>query len=287
MTKLDRHDLVRRVVTGLRLWAPIGFLVWLAAMAVLGPLWLPDPHAMSVAARFQGPGLEHWLGTDEFGRDLLSRLVHGARLSLTVGIASVALASAIGVTAGLVAGYFGGWREALIMRSVDFILSFPPVLLAVFTVAFVGGTAWNVAVVIGVLFIPRFARIVHGATLVLREFEFVEAERAIGRRAVGILVITILPNLVGLILVNLSLALGQAILTETGLSFLGLGPPATVPSWGRSIQTGSHYIFQSVWPVLWPSLAISLTIITLNVLADELSDRLDPRTRDLMAGAAR
>jgi len=242
---------------------------------------------MSSAARFQGPSLSHWLGTDEFGRDIFSRLLHGARLSLTVGIGSAALACGFGVAGGLIAGYFGGWSESLIMRSMDFILAFPPVLLAIFTIAFVGGSVSNVVVVIGVLFVPRFARIVHGATLVLREFEFVEGERSIGRHTVGILVMTILPNLLGLVLVHVSLALGQAILTEAGLSFLGLGPPATVPSWGRSIQTGSNYIAQSIWPILGPSAAISLTIIALNVLADELSDRLDPRTRDLLAGVVR
>jgi peptide/nickel transport system permease protein len=271
----------------LRLWGSIGFLGILCLIAAFGPYAVQDPLTMSPELRFQGPSLEHWLGTDEYGRDLLSRLVHGARLSLTIGAGSVALAAAIGISAGLIAGYFGGWRESLIMRAVDFILAFPPVLLAIFTVAFVGGSIWNVVAVIGVLFIPRFARIVHSATLVVSEYEFVEAERAIGRNPSGILVVTILPNLVGLILAQISLALGQAILTEAGLSFLGLGPAVSTPSWGRSIQAGSQYIEQSIWPILWPSLLISLTIVAFNVLSDELTSRLDPTSRTLAHGELR
>lgn len=284
MTSLGFRELCRRGGHHLKLWGPVAFLATLCLLAAFGPVWMISPDTMSPTERFEGPTPNHWLGTDEFGRDILSRLVHGARLSLTVGAGSVALATFIGVGAGLVAGYYSGWREALIMRSVDFILAFPPVLVAIFFVAFVGGSIWNVVVVIGVLFIPRFARIVHGATLVLREFEFVEAERAIGRRGVSIMLITILPSLLGLILVHMSLGLGQAILTESGLSFLGLGPPATVPSWGRSIQTGSRFIQQAIWPVLWPSVTISLTIVAVNLLADELSDRLDPRAQSLLRG---
>jgi ABC-type dipeptide/oligopeptide/nickel transport system permease subunit len=267
-----------------RLWAPMSFLALVALFAVFGPHVLQDPHMMSTQFRFAGPSLAHPLGADEFGRDILSRLASGARLSLSVGFVSVAIASFLGVMIGVVAAYFRGWVEMIAMRFVDFMLSFPPVLLAILVVAFAGANVLTVSVTIGVLFIPRFARLVHSETLVLREAEFVEAERAIGRHDVSIIIRTLLPNMVGLVLAQLALALGQAILTETGLSYLGLGPPASVPSWGRSIQTGSSYLRQSVLLVLWPSLAISLTLISLNLLADWLSAKLDPRTRSVALG---
>lgn len=273
-------DIVSVIV---RAWAPIGFLILVVAFALFGTLVLPDPQAMSIQSRFAGLSLAHPLGADEFGRDILSRLAFGARLSLSVGFGSVAIASLLGVMIGAVAAYLGGWVEMVAMRFIDFMLSFPPVLLAILVVAFAGGNVLTVSVTIGVLFIPRFARLVHSETLVLRRAEFVEAERAIGRPAISIIVRTLLPNMVGLVLAQLALALGQAILTETGLSYLGLGPPPSVPSWGRSIQTGSSYLRQSVLLVLWPALAISLTLISLNLLADWLTAHLDPRRRSAVS----
>ncbi len=275
----ERFRFVDMAARVFRVWTPMAFLALVILIAVFGPSVLSDPQEMSIQSRFAGPSLIHPLGADEFGRDILSRLASGARLSLSVGFGSAAVASLFGVMIGVIAAYFGGWIEMLAMRLVDFMLSFPPVLLAILVVAFAGGNVLTVSVTIGVLFIPRFARLVHSETLVLRKAEFVEAERAIGRSSMSIIMRTLLPNMVGLVLVQLALALGQAILTETGLSYLGLGPPASVPSWGRSIQTGSSYLRQSVLLVLWPSLAISLTLISLNLLADWLSARLDPRTR--------
>jgi peptide/nickel transport system permease protein len=262
-----------------RVTAPAAYLVLLALFAIAGPLFVQDPWEMSSQDRFLGPSLLHFLGTDEFGRDIFSRLVHGARLSLGIGLGSVAIATVIGTAAGLIAGYFGGWREVLVMRSVELILSYPPVLLAILIVSFAGGNVWTVTVVIGALFVPRFARLVHSQTLVLTNMEFVEADRAVGRRSWSILWAAILPNMLGLISVHVALALGQAILTETGLSYLGLGPPASIPSWGRSIQTGAAYVHQSTLLVLWPALAISLTLISLNLIGDALSERFDPRAR--------
>ncbi len=266
-----------------RVWAPLFFLALLLVFAIGGPHVLKDPQLMSIPSRFAGPSLAHPLGADEFGRDILARLASGARLSLSVGFGSAALACVLGVMIGIVAGYYRGWIEMIAMRFIDFILSYPPVLLAILVVAFAGGNIFTVSVTIGVLFIPRFARLVHSETIVLREAEFVEAERAIGRPAFSVILRTLLPNMAGLVFAQLALALGQAILTETGLSYLGLGPPASVPSWGRSIQTGSAYLRQSILLVLWPSLAISLTLISLNLVADWLTERLDPRTRPVAA----
>lgn len=261
-----------------RFWLPAGFVAFILLLAVLGPTFLPDPNLMSSTLRFAAPSWQHLLGADEFGRDILSRIAYGARFSLAVGFSTVAVASVVGVLIGLIAAYYGGWRETLAMRAIDFMLSFPPVLLAILVVAFAGSGIATLAVVLGVLFIPRFARLVHSEGLVLKRMEYVEAERAIGRPDLGIIVRTILPNLMGLVVAQLALALGQAILSETGLSYLGLGPPADIPTWGRSIQTGSSFLRQSVWLVVWPSLAISLTLISLNLLADWLTERLDPRS---------
>ena len=261
-----------------RFWLPAGFVTFILLLAVLGPTFLPDPNLMSSTLRFAAPSWQHLLGADEFGRDILSRIAYGARFSLAVGFSTVAVASVVGVLIGLIAAYYGGWRETLAMRAIDFMLSFPPVLLAILVVAFAGSGIATLAVVLGVLFIPRFARLVHSEGLVLKRMEYVEAERAIGRPDLGIIVRTILPNLMGLVVAQLALALGQAILSETGLSYLGLGPPADIPTWGRSIQTGSSFLRQSVWLVVWPSLAISLTLISLNLLADWLTERLDPRS---------
>lgn len=261
-----------------RFWLPAGFMAFILLLATVGPWFLPDPNRMSSALRFAAPSWQNLLGGDEFGRDILARIAYGARFSLAVGFLAMVVASTLGVMIGLFAAYYGGWREMLAMRVIDFMLSFPPVLLAILVVAFAGGGILTLSVVLGVLFIPRFARLVHSEGLVLRRMEYVEAERAIGRPDFGIIVRTVLPNLMGLIVVQLALALGQAILSETGLSYLGLGAPADIPTWGRSIQTGSSFLRQSVWLMVWPALAISLTLISLNLLADWLTERLDPRS---------
>jgi peptide/nickel transport system permease protein len=269
-----------------RFWMPAIFLVAILFLATFGPALLEDPNTMSSVLRFAGPSLLHPFGADEFGRDILSRIAFGARFSLAVGVLSTLIASTLGVVIGLSAAYFGGWRETVAMRAVDFMLSFPPVLLAIMVVAFVGGSVLSVSVTLGILFIPRFARLIHSEGLILKRMEYVEAERAIGRPDGSIIFRTILPNLAGLILAQLALALGQAILSETGLSYLGLGPPASIATWGRSIQSGSSYLRQSVWLVVWPSLAISLTLISLNLLADWLTERLDPRSNIRQANSS-
>lgn len=249
-------------------------------MALLAPLIAPgDPLRQHPRDRLAPPDATYPLGTDEFGRDLLSRLIYGSQVSLLVAFGAVAFAVLLGVALGLVGGYFGGVWETATMRLMDVLLAFPPILLAIAVVAFLGPGVVNLIVVIGILYTPRFARLVHASTLSERTREYVEAARAMGARTPRILMHAILPNILAPIIVQVSLSLGFAILVESGLSFLGIGVRPPNPSWGLMIATGRGYMAQSVWPILWPSLAISLIILACNVLGDGLRDTLDPRLR--------
>jgi peptide/nickel transport system permease protein len=253
----------------------------LVLAAVLAPaVATRDPNALNPRAKAQPPGAGYLLGTDEFGRDIWSRLVHGARITLVVGLSSVALAGVGGTALGTAAAWAGRTVESVIMRTMDGLLCFPPILLGIFVVTFLGPSLRNLILVIGVLYIPRFTRVVHASALALREIEYVESARALGASAVRIIALAILPNILAPILVQLSLAAGHAILLESGLSFLGLGPPPPTPSWGRMVEQSGRFMQLSALPLLWPSLAISLTVLAFNLLGDGLRDWLDPRLRD-------
>jgi peptide/nickel transport system permease protein len=270
----------------LRLWhnprvvASSLVLLIIVAVAVFAPWLTPqDPMQMDSSARLQGPSAEHRLGTDEYGRDLLSRIILGSRTSIVVAVLSVAAATVVGTIFGLVGSYFGGIWEVATMRSVDVLLTFPPILLAIAVVAFVGPSLPNLIGVIALLYMPRFARIAHGAGLQVKQREFVEAARVLGAGTPRILWLAVLPNILAPIFVQISLSLGFAILLESGLSFLGLGTPPPEPSWGNMVGVARGYMRQSGWFVLWPSLAISLTILCFNTLGDGLRDSLDPRLK--------
>ena len=253
----------------------------LLAAAALGPALAPhDPNRLDPRAKAAPPSAAHWLGTDEFGRDLLSRLVHGARITLLVGLASVAVAAAGGTLLGSIAGYAGRGVEAAVMRTMDGLLCFPPIFLGIFVVTFLGPSIVNLILVIGVLYVPRFTRVVHASTLAVRELEYVEGARALGASAIRVLGRAILPNIAAPILVQASLAAGHAILLESGLSFLGLGPPPPTPSWGRMVEQSGRFMQLGLLPLLWPSLAISGTVLAFNLLGDGLRDLLDPRLRE-------
>jgi peptide/nickel transport system permease protein len=255
----------------------VGLLVIAAALA---PLLAPaDPTALNPRAKAQPPTLAHPLGTDEFGRDLWSRLLYGARITLLVGLSSVAVAAGLGTVLGSAAAYARGPVESATMRVMDGLLCFPPILLGIFVVTFLGPSLRNLILVIGVLYVPRFTRVVHASTLAIRELEYVESARALGASAARVVARTILPNIVAPILVQASLAAGHAILLESGLSFLGLGPPPPTPSWGRMVEQSGRFMQLSALPLLWPSAAISLTVLAFNLLGDGLRDLLDPRLR--------
>jgi peptide/nickel transport system permease protein len=256
-------------------------LAALAVVALGAPLVVSyDPNSLNSRAKVQPPSLAHLLGTDEFGRDILSRLAYGARITLLVAAASVIMAVVGGTLLGTVAAYAGRGVEAVIMRTMDGMLCFPPILLGIFVVTFLGQSLVNLILVIGGLYIPRFTRVVHSSTLAIREMEYVESARALGASAVRIVAQAILPNILAPILVQASLAAGHAILMESGLSFLGLGPPPPTPSWGRMVEQSGRFMQLGVLPLLWPSAAISVTVLAFNLLGDGLRDYLDPRLRN-------
>ena len=263
-----------------RVTIPGAVIILLLLVALFAPLLAPrDPLAINAQLRLQGPSSEALLGTDENGRDLLSRIIIGSRTSMTVALLSVTVATILGVGFGLVGGYFGGVWEFLTMRSVDVLLVFPPILLAISVVAFLGPSTRNLIMVIGLLYMTRFARITFGSVVQVKSREYVEAGKVIGAGHTRILWFYILPNILAPIFVQISLSLGFAILLESGLSFLGLGTPPPNPSWGNMIGAARGYLQQNAWFVFWPSLVISIAILSFNTLGDGLRDSLDPRLR--------
>ncbi|MFN8524854.1 MAG: ABC transporter permease [Chloroflexota bacterium] len=275
-----RPNRVLAVVLRPRIAGPLAFIVLVSVLSLLAPVLAPmDPVEMNPGQKLQPPGVDTVLGTDEFGRDILSRLLYGGRVSLVVAICAVIIADVFGILFGMVGGYFGGTWEMVTMRAVDVLLSIPPILLAIAVVAFLGSSLTNLILVTGILFMPRSARIVHGSTLSVRQREFITAARVVGAGAPRILMRGILPNILAPIIVQASVSLGFAILLESGLAFLGLGAPPPTPSWGGMIGAGRGFMQISAWLVFWPALVIWTTILAFNILGDGLRDALDPRLR--------
>jgi len=229
----------------------------------------------------QPPSARYWLGTDQFGRDIFSRLIYGSRVVILVGLGSVALAMLVGVPLGLASGYYGGLLDAIVMRIQDAILSFPVVLLALLIIASFGASTLNVILAIAFVYVPRFARLVRGSVMALKSREYVMASRVAGATDTRILFVTILPNAVGPIIVQATLAIAVAILIEAGLSYLGLGVQPPTPSWGNMLQHAQSYIYQAPWFVLAPGFTIFLAVLAFNLAGDWLRERLDPRLRSL------
>lgn len=260
--------------------AAAAFLLTLALLATLAPwLGLYDPLELNPSLVLAPPSATYWLGTDEFGRDILSRLIYGIRPSLTIALLATLLALLPGTLLGLLGGFYRGWVEQLIMRSADTVLCFPPIILALVVVGFLGPSVTNLILVIGLLYIPTFTRLAYASTLVVMEADFIVAARALGVGDGRIMLQHLLPNIASPLLVQAGTTVAAAILLESGLSFLGLGVPAPNPSWGLMIGSAKGYLYQSQTYLLWPSLAIATTILVLNQLTDTLRDHLDPRTR--------
>jgi ABC-type dipeptide/oligopeptide/nickel transport system permease subunit len=250
----------------------------LIAVAALAPWIAPhDPVRGELDDYLQAPGGRYWFGTDTFGRDVLSRVVYGARISLGVGVAVQASALTIGVGLGLLSGFYGGQVDNLIMRLAEVIFAFPGLLFAIAIMAVIGPSLYNVFVALGLVSWTSLARVVRGAVLAVKEQEFVEAARALGASNRRIILRHLLPNIVAPAIILVTLGIGGAILAEASLSFLGLGAQPPTPSWGSMLTVGRDYLTEAPWLSLYPGLAIFLTVMGFNLLGDGLRDLLDPR----------
>jgi peptide/nickel transport system permease protein len=233
----------------------------------------------NTAIRLQGPSAEHWFGTDEFGRDILARLVHGGRISLVVGVIAVAIALVLGGTLGAISGFFGGKVDMLISRAMDILLAVPSLLLSITIVSALGPSIINLMIAIAVSSVPGYARIVRSSVMTVRDNEFVEAAKAIGANDAQIIASHILPNCLAPIIVQVSLKVASAILSTSGLSFLGLGVKAPTPEWGSMLSGGRAYLRNAPHLTVFPGLCIMLTILSMNLLGDGLRDALDPKLK--------
>ncbi len=258
----------------------VGLVISLAVifLALFAPLLsTADIGAMDMRNRFALPSAEHILGTDNFGRDMWSRTIHGARISLMIAIISVALAAVVGTAVGLAAGYFGGWTDLLLMRITDIFLGFPALILALAIVAILGAGVWSISIALTVVFWTEYARVVRSTTLVLREQTYVAVANALGASPWRILFREILPNTLGPIIVLATLGLGTAVLSESALAFLGFGIAPPAPTWGWTLAYGTRFLRTEPWLSIVPGCAIMITVLGFNLLGDGLRDILDPR----------
>ncbi len=273
--RYSMHLLLRRktAVFGL------GFLLFLLVVAAFAP-WIA-PYAIDeyVGQVLQPPSWEHPFGVDHLGRDQFSRIVHGARISLWVGFLAVVLALTLGVFIGVVSGYFGGWIDNVIMRGMDIMMSLPYILLAILIAAVAGPSLETGVIAIGVVRIPRFARLARASTLSVKELAFIEASQAVGSPAFRIIRKDVLPNIMGPIIVYATVALGEAILQAAVLSFLGLGAQPPIPEWGAMLNEAQKYLINAPFMSIFPGLAIFFTVLAFNLLGDGLRDIIDPKSR--------
>ncbi len=269
-------------------WAVVPFgliLLGLVLMAVFAPLVAPmDPNTQNLLARLKQPGFEsrgavYLLGSDELGRDVLSRTIYGARVSLLVAFASVILSGVFGSILGMVAAFYRGWVETIIMRLVDIVLSVPAILLAIITVAVLGPSLYNVVIVLALTRWPRYARVAYGQTLSVANMPYVRLSRFMGAGWFRLLWRHILPNIAGALIVVATLEFGLMVLFEAGLSFLGLGVQPPTASWGAMLSTGRNYVGNAWWIATFPGLALFLLVLSINLIGDHVRDRLDPRSR--------
>ncbi len=265
----------------------LGIIVTFVLLAVLAPLISPyDPNDQDLAAAIQGPSGSHWLGTDQLGRDIATRLMYGARISLMIGVLAVAIGLVIGVPLGMIAGYYGGWADLAISRLADMMFAFTSILLALTLVAVLGVSLQNVIVAVGISVIPVIIRLVRSSVLSLREEPYVEAARALGAGNGRIIVRHVFRNSLTPVLVHGTLSIGVSILLAAGLGFLGLGVQSPTAEWGTMLGEGRQFIFSAPHLTTFPGIAIFLAILAFNLLGDGLRDALDPRMRTVDRPAA-
>ena len=283
-TRSRREDFIKTFLSNRLALFGLVIMAIFILMAVFAPLIAPyDPLQQDLAGKFATPSAAHPLGQDELGRDILSRIIYGARISLTAGLAAVAIATGIGTLVGLVAGFFGRWPDSLLMRVMDVVLAFPSILLAIVIVTVLGPSLPNAMLAIGIVFVPQMARVVRSAVISVRERDYIEAERALGAGNTQIIFSGILPNSMAPLIVQATLTLATAILDVAALSFLGLGARAPSPEWGAMLtdafRSGFGVFLEGQHAILFPGIAIALCVLSVNFIGDGLRDALDPRRR--------
>lgn len=257
------------------------FIVFFIVVSILAPFLAPyDPIQQNMSNKLQPPSGEHWFGTDNFGRDIFSRVLHGTGLTLFVGFFSVAIGATIGGLLGIISGYYGGKTDSILMRIMDIFLAFPGILLALAIVSVLGGSLLNVILAVSISSIPVFARIVRASTLSVKKLEYIDAMRALGASDRRIIFKHIFPNITSPLMVQATLNIATAILSASGLSFLGLGAQPPTPEWGAMLSDGRNFMFNAPHVALFPGLAIVIVVLAFNLLGDGLRDALDPKNQD-------
>jgi len=275
-----RRDFVDGLLKNKGALAGLIVLILLILAAIFAPLITRyDPIVIDPPKRTQPPSRDHWMGTDAFGRDIYTRVVYGARVSLPVGLIAVGIAASVGAVLGLISGYYGRWADGIIMRVIDIMLAFPNIMLALVIVAILGPSIRNVMIAVGVGEIPRYTRLIRGQVLSARELLYVEAAKVIGVPTSKIMFRHILPNVVSPVVVLATLSVGSAILAAAGLSFLGLGAQPPRPEWGSMLADGRNFLRSHWWVATMPGVAIAITVLSINMFGDGLRDILDPRMR--------
>ncbi len=276
----SRRRWLRRLLRSTPFVAGALIVVTMVVASIAAPVLTPyNPVRMSAADRFQGPSLEHPFGTDQLGRDVLARVLHGGRMSLPMGIAPIAVAAVVGLILGLVAGYVGGRLDLIIMRIADVWIAFPPILLAMAIVTVLGTGLVNIMIALGIAWVPYYARMVRASVLEAKERVYVDAAHALGSRDLRIVVRHVLPNVLTPIMVMSSMGVANAILAGAALSFLGLGAQAPAPEWGTSLADARQFMRLAWWIGFFPGLAIALTVLGANLMGDGIRDALDPKLK--------
>jgi peptide/nickel transport system permease protein len=269
---------LRRLVRRRGAMVGLAFVVFFVALALFAPWIAPhDPLATSWGAVRKAPSAAHWFGTDEIGRDVLSRVIWGARASLLAGLVSVGISLVIGVPVGVIAGYVGGWIDMLISRITDAMLACPFLVLAIALAAFLGPSLTNAMIAIGIAATPVFVRLARAQVLAVKVEDYIEAARAVGNSDWRIALRHVFPNIVAPVIVQATLAIAAAVIAEASLSFLGLGQQPPSPSWGSMLNTAKNYVENAPWMAVWPGASIFLLVLSFNLLGDGLRDALDPR----------
>ncbi len=279
-TRSRRREFLDGLISNKGALAGLIILLLLILAAIFAPLITTyDPIKIDPPSRTLPPSRDHWMGTDGFGRDIYTRVVYGARVSLPVGLIAVGIAATVGAILGLIAGYYGRWADGIIMRIIDVLLAFPNIMLALVIVAILGPSIRNVMIAVGIGEIPRYTRLIRGQVLSARELLYVEAAKVVGVGTPTILYRHILPNVVSPVVVLATLSVGSAILAAAGLSFLGLGAQPPRPEWGAMLADGRQFLRSHWWVASMPGVAIAMTVLSINMFGDGLRDILDPRTR--------